>query len=101
MVALDGFGGYKTAATEVLPEAATAMDPLHVVALTGAKLDLTRQRIQQQTRGHRGRSGRPPLRRAPHPAHPAIIKGESAAEPPNGPSLFVNPPRPTCGRFTN
>ena len=54
VVAMDGFGGYKTAATEVLPEATAVMDPFHVVALAGAKLDLTRQRIQQQTCGHRG-----------------------------------------------
>src|SRR6202008_1966458 len=31
----------------------------HVVALAGAKLDLCRQRVQQQTQGHRGRSGDP------------------------------------------
>ena len=35
------------------------MDPFHVVALAGAKLDLIRQRIQQQTCGHRGRTGDP------------------------------------------
>jgi transposase len=34
------------------------MDPFHVVALAGAELDQT-QRIQQQTHGHRGRSGDP------------------------------------------
>jgi transposase len=56
---MDGFGGYKTAATEQLPEATTVMDPFHVVALAGAKLDLCRQRVQQQTQGHRGRSGDP------------------------------------------
>src|SRR6478735_6471351 len=59
VVAMDGFGGYKTAATEQLPEATTVMDPFHVVALAGAKLDLCRQRVQQQTCGHRGRSGYP------------------------------------------
>jgi transposase len=59
VVAMDGFAGYKTAATEVLPEATTVMDPFHVVALAGAKLDLIRQRIQQQTCGHRGRTGDP------------------------------------------
>ena len=59
VVAMDGFGGYKTAASEQLPDATTVMDPFHVVALTGTKLDLTRQRIQQQTRGHRGRCGDP------------------------------------------
>lgn len=59
VVAMDGFGGYKTAATEQLPEATTVMDPFHVVALAGAKLDLCRQRIQQQTCEHRDRSGDP------------------------------------------
>lgn len=59
VVAMDGFGGYKTAATEELPEATAVMDPFHVVALAGAKLDLIRQRIQQATCGHRGRSGDP------------------------------------------
>ncbi len=59
IVAMDGFGGYNSAATEQLPEAITVMDPYHVVALAGTKLDLCRQRIQQQTCGHRGRSGDP------------------------------------------
>ena len=59
VVAMDGFGGYKTAATDVLPEATPVMDPFHTVALAGDKLDLCRQRIQQQTRGHRGRAGDP------------------------------------------
>ena len=35
------------------------MDPFHVVALAGDALDRCRQRIQQATRGHRGRSGDP------------------------------------------
>ena len=35
------------------------IDPFHVVALAGAKLDLIRQRIQQQTLGHRGHTGDP------------------------------------------
>ena len=47
------FGGYKTAAADVVPDATAVMDPFHVVALAGAKLDLCRQRIQQQTCGHR------------------------------------------------
>jgi transposase len=59
IVAMDGFGGYKTAATAALPEAVTVMDPYHVVALVGHKLDLCRQRVQQDTLGHRGRSGDP------------------------------------------
>ena len=59
IVAMDGFGGYKNAAVEALPDAVTVMDPFHVVALAGAKLDLCRQRVQQDTLGHRGRSGDP------------------------------------------
>jgi transposase len=59
VVAMDGFGGYKNAATTALPDAVTVMDPFHVVALAGIKLDLCRQRIQQDTCGHRGRSGDP------------------------------------------
>ena len=46
IVAMDGFGGYKNAAVEALPDAVTVMDPFHVVALAGHKLDLCRQRVQ-------------------------------------------------------
>ena len=56
---MDGFGGYKNAATSAVPDAVTVMDPFHVVALAGAKLDLCRQRVQQDTLGHRGRAGDP------------------------------------------
>lgn len=59
VVAMDGFGGYKNAATSQVPDAVTVMDPFHVVALAGTKLDLCRQRVQQDTRGHRGRTGDP------------------------------------------
>jgi transposase len=33
------------------------MDPFHVVALAGSAVERCRQRIQQETLGHRGRSG--------------------------------------------
>ncbi len=59
VVAMDGFTGFKTAAAEVAPEAVAVMDPFHVVALAGDALDRCRQRIQQQTCGHRGRTGDP------------------------------------------
>jgi transposase len=58
-VAMDGFTGFKTAAAEEIPQAVAVMDPFHVVALAGDALDRCRQRIQQATRGHRGRSGDP------------------------------------------
>lgn len=56
---MDGFTGYKHAATEAIDNVTTVMDPFHVVALAGDKLTQCRQRLQQQTRGHRGRSGDP------------------------------------------
>ena len=59
VVAMDGFAGYKNAATTEVPDAVTVMDPFHVVHLAGHKLDLCRQRVQQDTLGHRGRSGDP------------------------------------------
>lgn len=58
-VAMDGFTGFKTAAAEEIPQAVAVMDPFHVVALAGDALDRCRQRVQQATRGHRGRSGDP------------------------------------------
>jgi transposase len=59
VVAMDGFTGFKTATTEQLPDAVAVMDPFHTVALAGDALDRCRQRIQQETCGHRGRSGDP------------------------------------------
>jgi transposase len=59
VIAMDGFAGYKTAAAAVVPDAVAVMDPFHVVALAGVKLDLIRQRIQQQTLGRRGHAGDP------------------------------------------
>jgi transposase len=59
VVAMDGFTGFKTAAAEELPDATPVMDPFHVVRLAGDALDRCRQRVQQATTGHRGRSGDP------------------------------------------
>jgi len=58
-VAMDGFTGYKSAAAEALPDAVAVMDPFHVVALAGDALARARQRLQQETCGHRGRTGDP------------------------------------------
>lgn len=55
----DGFTGFKTAAAEELPDAVPVMDPFHVVGLAGDALDRCRQRVQQDTTGHRGRAGDP------------------------------------------
>ena len=57
VVAMDGFTGYKTAAVEELHHATAVMDPFHVVRLAGEALTRCRQRVQQDTCGHRGRAG--------------------------------------------
>lgn len=59
VIGMDGFAGYHRAAKESLPQARTVMDPFHVVHLAAEKLTTARQRIQQETHGHRGRSGDP------------------------------------------
>ena len=68
VVAMDGFTGFKTAATEEIPEATTVMDPFHVVRVGGDALDRCRRRVQQQLHGHRGRTG-DPLYRARRTLH--------------------------------
>jgi len=59
VVAMDGFTGFKTAASEEVPDAVTVMDPFHVVRLAGDALGNCRRRFQQQTLGRRGRKGDP------------------------------------------
>ncbi len=59
VVAMDGFTGFKTAASEELPDAVAVLDPFHVVRLAGEALDKCRRRVQQQVHGHRGRKGDP------------------------------------------
>jgi hypothetical protein len=56
---MDGCTGFKTAAAEAVPGPVAVMDPFHVVAVAGDALDRCRQRVQQDTRGHRGRTGDP------------------------------------------
>ena len=68
VVAMDGFTGFKTATTEELPDAVAVMDPFHVVRLAGDALDQCRRRVQQHTRGHRGRKD-DPLYRARRTLH--------------------------------
>lgn len=59
IVAMDGFTGFKTAAAEAVPKATAVMDPFHVVALAGDKLNQTRQRVQRSLTGGRGRKDDP------------------------------------------
>ena len=59
VVTMDGFTGYRTATAEALSKATAVMDPFHVVHLAAEKLTMCRQRVQQDTCGHRGRQGDP------------------------------------------
>lgn len=56
---MDGFTGYKTATVETIAHATTVMDPFHVLALVGSKLDSCRQRVQTVIHQRRGRKGDP------------------------------------------
>ncbi len=59
IVAMDGFTGFKTAATEEVPTAVTVMDPFHVIRLAGDALDTCRRRVQISLHGSRGRKHHP------------------------------------------
>ncbi len=59
VVAMDGFTGFKTAASEELPDAVAVMDPFHVVRLASDALDRCRRRVQLAIHGHRGRKSDP------------------------------------------
>jgi transposase len=56
---LDPFRGYATALAIQLPDATRVLDPFHVVKLGLSCLDDVRRRVQQETTGHRGRTGDP------------------------------------------
>ena len=91
VVTMDGFTGFKTATTEELPDAATVMDPFHVVRSAGDALDRCRRRIQQVIHGHRGRKD-DPLYRArrtlqPHQLHRQITARVRRLHTPTTPSI--------------
>ena len=83
VVAMDGFTGFKTAAAEELPDAIPVMDPFHVVRLAGDALDRCRQRVQQNTLGHRGRAGDPlyKVRRTLHTGANLLTDNSSGPRP--------------------
>ncbi len=56
---LDPFHGYKNAIDDQLDDAVAVLDAFHVVKLGTTALDQVRRRVQQETLGHRGRSGDP------------------------------------------
>ncbi len=65
---MDGFTRFKTAASEKLPTATTAMDPFHIARLARDAPDQYRHHIQQELHGHRGQADDPLFRarRTPH-----------------------------------
>lgn len=78
VVAMDGFSGFKTAATEEMPQATPVLDPFHVVKLAGDALDRCRRRIQQEIHGHRGRADDPlyKARRTLHTGKDLLTPGQ-------------------------
>ena len=56
---LDPFHGYKNAISEHLADATAVVDAFHVVKLATSCVDDVRRRVQQDTLGHRGRTGDP------------------------------------------
>jgi len=59
IAALDPFHGYKNAIDDKLDDARAVLDAFHVIKLGFAALDEVRCRVQQNTRGHRGRKPDP------------------------------------------
>ncbi|WP_428833573.1 ISL3 family transposase [Pseudoclavibacter helvolus] len=59
VAALDPFAGYKTAIDDKLQDATAVLDAFHVVKLGTQAVDEVRRRVQQDTLGHRGRTGDP------------------------------------------
>ena len=58
-VAIDPFRGYANGVAFHLGHATLVVDPFHAVALANRAIDDVRRRVQQDTLGHRGRSGDP------------------------------------------
>jgi hypothetical protein len=56
---LDPFHGYKNAIGDQLQDAIAVVDGFRLVQLAGPAVEEVRRRVQQQTLGHRGRSGDP------------------------------------------
>ena len=83
---MDGFAGNKTAATEVIPDAVTVLDPFPRRGIGRARLDLVRQRVQAADPGPTWAERRPALRDSAHRPHPH-------------PAALSPPVRASDGRF--
>jgi len=58
-VALDPHRGYTNGLTSTLPDVVVVVDRFHAIGLANRAVDDVRRRVQQDTTGHRGRSGDP------------------------------------------
>ena len=58
-VALDPYCGYFNGLTSTLPHATVVVDRFHAVGLANRAVDDVRRRVQNETLGHRGRTGDP------------------------------------------
>ena len=58
-VAIDPFRGYANGVSLHLGRVTVVVDPFHVIALANRAIDDVRRRVQNETLGHRGRSGDP------------------------------------------
>lgn len=59
VAALDPFRGYAAALSTSLPDATRVLDAFHATRLAFAAVDDVRRRVQQDSTGHRGRTGDP------------------------------------------
>ena len=76
----------KNAIDDQLQDATSVLDAFHIVKLAGDALDEVRRRVQQDTLGHRGRTGDPlyQIRNLLH-ASRAHAHPTSKGTPPRGP----------------
>jgi len=76
---MEGFTGFKTATSEVLPGVVAVMDPFHVVRLAGDALGDCRRRILQKHHKRRGRKDDPlyKSRRALHTGAKLLTERQS------------------------
>ena len=94
IVVMDGFTGFKSAATEELPGARAVMDPFHVVHLAGNALDECRRRIQQELHHRRGRATDPLYKARRMLAHQILPAHATPAAPTTRPVCQSGARRP-------
>ena len=85
VVALDPFRGYANGLLAHLGHATVVIDHFHAVRLANAAIDDVRGRVQNDTVGHRGRTGDPAVRDPPAPARrPGTARPAELESPDSG-----------------